>query len=469
MRLKATVLDRLPGKRPQQGAGRLIAFDGVLVAGLGTLPGLQPASVRWLALAAGICCLWLVSELRWRARIRVRLNGAGAGDQADEIAAVNRQLTHILDSTSEGIFKLNRNWTVVYANRRASAMSSDLVVGKDYWQCFPAARGGEVERCLRRTMDQREESEWEIYWEPYDEWFAVHSYATEAGTSVFFVPMTTRKRLEARLEDERAQREKRIEARLDEERTLREKRIEALSVLAGGLAHEISNPLAIIHGTATELIGVAAAGLPVSAGDVLRAGEDIARTADRASRILRGLRGFAREAGSDPMESASIYRIVDEAIEIQHARFLRHGVDLRLELTPGISPILCRETQVGQIVTNLINNAYDAITEHDCAERWVSVEAIQQADLLQIDVADSGPGIDEEMRKHLMEPFYTTKKRGLGMGVGLSLSRAMAIEHGGSLELCRGTEHTCFRLLLPLRPEDPAALLEPVGRTYEAI
>ncbi len=469
MRLKATVLDWLPGKRPQQGEGRLIAFEGNLLTGLGWLPGLQPASVRWLVLAAVLCWLWLISELRWRARAEVRSNGAGGGAQADETAALNRQLTHILDSTSEGIFKLNRNWTVVYANRRASGMSPELLLGKNYWQCFPVALGGEWERCLRRTMDEREESEWEVYWEPYDEWFAAHSYATEAGTSVFFVPVTARKRLEARLDEERAQREKRIEARLHEERMLREKRIEALSVLAGGLAHEMSNPLAIIHGTATELIGVASAGLPLAAGDVLRAGEDIARTADRASRILRGLRGFAREAGSDPMESASIYRIVDEAIEIQHARFLRHGVRLRLELTPGISPIVCRETQVGQIVTNLINNAYDAIIEHGCAERWVSVEARQVADLLQIDVADSGPGIDEETRQHLMEPFYTTKKRGLGMGVGLSLSRAMAIEHGGSLELCRGTEHTCFRLLLPLRPEEPAEVFAPVGGTYEAL
>jgi two-component system sensor histidine kinase HupT/HoxJ len=74
-------------------------------------------------------------------------------------------------------------------------------------------------------------------------------------------------------------------------------------------------------------------------------------------------------------------------------------------------------------------------------------------DSIVIDVADSGPGIDDKIRPHLMDPFFTTKSPGLGTGVGLSLSRAIAQDHGGTLTLCSNTRNTCFRLVLPINPE----------------
>jgi signal transduction histidine kinase len=116
----------------------------------------------------------------------------------------------------------------------------------------------------------------------------------------------------------------------------REKRIEALSHTAGGLAHEISNLLAIIHGRANDLRSLAAGGVPLSAIDVLKACDSIVQTSDRAMKILRGLRGFAREASQDPMQSESLNEIAEQCIEIQHSRFDRHDIDLRLDL--GLDP-----------------------------------------------------------------------------------------------------------------------------------
>ena len=352
-----------------------------------------------------------------------------------EIAAANDRMNQILDSTSEAILKLGGDWTILYGNRVAHEIAPDLIVGKSYWECFPAIRGSDSEAHLRAAMEQRIDVEWENFYEPYQEHYAVHAYPTIDGLSLFFIPVTQRKRLEDQLE---------------RERTLREKRIEALSHMAGGLAHEISNPLAIIHGTASLLQRLAAADEALDVSEVLRATATIINTSDRASRILRGLRGFAHDAGKDPMEPASIYDIVEQVVQMQEARFERHGVGLMREMPMGIPPLLCRETQVGQILTNLVNNAYDAITQQDCPEKWVSVEISIDEKHLCVDVVDSGLGIDAEARKRLMEPFFTTKTRGLGMGVGLSLSRAMASEHGGSLELREETTHTTFRLLLPM-------------------
>jgi C4-dicarboxylate-specific signal transduction histidine kinase len=176
------------------------------------------------------------------------------------------------------------------------------------------------------------------------------------------------------------------------------------------------------------------------------------KTADRAIKILRGLRGFGREAAQDPRELASIYEIVDQCVDLQQARFERHRVDLRVELEAGIVELHCRDVQIGQIVTNLLNNAFDAIHQAISPispERWVLLHA-EPLDLgVRIDVSDSGPGIEEKYRAHLLEPFFTTKEHGLGTGIGLSLSRAIAQDHGGSLVLLENTPHTCFRLVLP--------------------
>jgi two-component system, NtrC family, sensor histidine kinase HupT/HoxJ len=69
---------------------------------------------------------------------------------------------------------------------------------------------------------------------------------------------------------------------------------------------------------------------------------------------------------------------------------------------------------------------------------------------IYMNITDSGPGIEDRFKTHLMEPFFTTKEFGLGMGVGLSLSRAIAQDHGGTLTLCKDTKNTCFRLVLPI-------------------
>jgi C4-dicarboxylate-specific signal transduction histidine kinase len=220
--------------------------------------------------------------------------------------------------------------------------------------------------------------------------------------------------------------------------------------MAAGLAHEISNPLAIIHGLVSELAQRAQAETPVDPQAVRLACQSILKTANRASNILRGLRGCARETAQLPKEFASIYEIVDQCLELQQARLERHHVDVTMDMAPGIPLILCREVQIGQILTNLVNNAFDAITQSDSSEYWIEVSVKPAGDQVCIDVTDSGPGIEDHFRAHLMEPFFTTKELGLGMGVGLSLSRVIAQDHGGTLTLLEDAVHTTFRLTLPL-------------------
>jgi len=283
-------------------------------------------------------------------------------------------------------------------------------------------------------MEGRSDVKFESYYAPDERWSRVHAFPTDDGLSIFFSNITE---------------EKKMQNQLELEQLLREKRIEALSHMAGGLAHEINNPLAIIQGRAIELKDLAVGDEPLAVR-VRAACENIIQTSDRAIKILRGLKGFGREASKDPMEFASIYEIIEQCVELQQARFHTGNIEVRLALEPEIPLLLCRETQVGQILTNVLNNAFDAIVQSNSMERWISVTAERVENTIHIYITDSGPGIEDHFKAHLMEPFFTTKELGLGMGVGLSLSRAIAQDHGGTLALCKETEHTCFRLILPI-------------------
>ncbi len=356
------------------------------------------------------------------------------GEMHAELARLNDLLHSVMNSTSDGIVQIGFDWTMLYLNKVALALSP-VGVGQSYWLRNASFLGTPVESEIRRFMEERIEGTIEVAHAAHGSRFTATFYPAAHGLSVFFTNVDVQRRLEEEL------------AR---ERMLRDKRIEALSHMAGGLAHEISNPLAIIHGRATDLRMQTEFASAIESKEVRRACDSIVQTSDRAIKILRGLKGFAREAGKDPMEWASIYDIVQQCVDLQQSRFDRHAIELRAVLGPGLPLLLCRETQIGQILNNLLNNAFDAIQQKGCSERWVTVSACATGQELSVDVIDSGPGIDEASRQHLMEPFFTTKTGGLGMGIGLSLSRAIAQEHGGTLTLCDDDGHTCFRMTLPL-------------------
>jgi len=354
---------------------------------------------------------------------------------AKELATAYAHVNSVLECTSNSVVTISHEWILLYGNRKALASLPDFEVGKNYWDCFPSVLGTPTEVLLRKAMAERCEIQYELYFTPYKAWFRAQGFPTDEGLSIFFSDITE---------------ERKMAEQLHLEQVLREKRIEALSHMAGGLAHEISNPLAIIHGRASDLRDSAGGETPVAALEVLTACDSILKTSERASSILRGLRGFAREAGHDPMQLASIYDIAEECVELQQARFHRNDVEVRLALDPEIPLLLCRETQIGQIITNLLNNGFDAIVQSDAAERWVELSASSRDEKITVEVTDSGPGIADHFKVHLMEPFFTTKELGLGMGVGLSLSRAIAQDHGGTLMLCADRKNTCFQLVLPL-------------------
>jgi PAS domain S-box-containing protein len=261
----------------------------------------------------------------------------------------------------------------------------------------------------------------------------------EAGHPVHFVAhvqdLTERRRAERELEASRAQ-------------MVSSSRLSALGMMAGGIAHEINNPLTVIHASAANISRMAESG-SVQLPTVLKNCNRISQTADRISRIVLSLRHVAREGSADEFRETPVREIVEETLELCAERFRAHNIRLAVSAVDPEAVINCREAQICQVLLNLLQNAFDELVDRE-GERWVTVEVKYCPGWVVLSVSDSGRGISPEHRAHIMEPFFTTKPVGKGIGLGLSISRSIALEHGGTLELDEESPHTCFRLNLPL-------------------
>jgi len=226
-------------------------------------------------------------------------------------------------------------------------------------------------------------------------------------------------------------------------------RLSALGMMAGGVAHEINNPLAIIHGAAVDLLRRVRACGSVPLDIALRNGERIVETSNRIARIIKSMRHLAREGSHDKVRPTPVTRILAETLEVCRERFKNYGVNLLLpNLDPALS-VSCRQVQIEQVLLNLLQNAFDAVTEQP-GERWVRLAAVTQDDAVEFSVTDSGPAIPQQLKSKIMEPFFTTKDVGIGTGLGLTLSRRIVEDHGGKLELREENGHPCFSFRLPL-------------------
>jgi len=220
----------------------------------------------------------------------------------------------------------------------------------------------------------------------------------------------------------------------------------SLGEMAGGIAHEINNPLAIIN-LKTDLLKRL---LRNGAHDMekLEAGlSDVKSTANRIAKIVKGLRQFSRSGEEDPMERILFSKIMDDTLELCKQRFSNYNIKLHVTIISD-EWLECRPTQIAQILMSLLSNAFDAVESLD--DKWVAVDVSTRDHLLHIEVTDSGTGIPPTVVEKMMYPFFTTKDVGKGTGLGLSISSGIAGSHNGRLYYDPLKGNTCFGLDLPI-------------------
>jgi two-component system, NtrC family, sensor kinase len=245
--------------------------------------------------------------------------------------------------------------------------------------------------------------------------------------------------LRLRLQIKELENMQRLEANLIESA-----RLSSLGEIAGGLAHEINNPLSIIRGLATTSKRKMKSGKIDSNAEIINL-EKIEHTVDRIAKIIKGLRAYSRNAENDPIEKISVTQLIDETLELCKEKFKLAGIKVEIKSEPDIF-ICARTAQVSQILMNLINNSFDAIS--DQPNKWIYINVKKHEDKVKIEISDSGKGIPADLVKKIMLPFFTTKEVGKGTGLGLSIAQGLAQSNGGQLEYVPDAEHTTFSLEL---------------------
>lgn len=203
-------------------------------------------------------------------------------------------------------------------------------------------------------------------------------------------------------------------------------RISELGQMASAMAHEINQPLAAIVNYAE------AAQVQLAANNLGRINEwlrKISEQAQRASAIITRLRGFAKK-GEAHQRPESLPKLIEESSALALIGSRRSGIRVELHLDQRASLVAVDKVQIQQVLVNLIRNAAEAMADRPAPQLTVATRRTGDAKI-QVSVADRGPGLADQIRQNLFQPFQTTKSSGLG--IGLSISRSIIDAHGGEL------------------------------------
>ena len=223
-------------------------------------------------------------------------------------------------------------------------------------------------------------------------------------------------------------------------------KMSALGEMSAGIAHEINNPLATIHVLAGQLNEMAE-DKSLDLEFVSNASRKIEETATRISRIIKSLRAYSRDDIQDPTEAVKIRALIDDTLRLCEERFHSKNINVQIEPFDADAKLVCQPVQISQVLLNLLNNAYDAVSNLD--SRWVKISVEEEPDATVIAVTDSGSGIPHALREKIMDPFFTTKPAGRGTGIGLSVSKNIMGAHQGSLTVDESSKNTRFVLKFP--------------------
>jgi two-component system sensor kinase FixL len=205
-------------------------------------------------------------------------------------------------------------------------------------------------------------------------------------------------------------------------------RLSDMGQMASALAHELNQPLsAVINWTQAARRMLATHG--EASGKILEYMDNAITQADRAGQIIRRLRDFI-ERGETEQQIEDISQVVEEATALALVGAKESGVRATFDLAQGLPPVMIDKVQVQQVVMNLVRNAIEAMAAVE--ERRLTVGAgIAKDGMIEVSIADTGPGLPPDVAARLFQPFVTTKDK--GMGLGLSISRSIIDNLGGRL------------------------------------
>jgi C4-dicarboxylate-specific signal transduction histidine kinase len=232
-----------------------------------------------------------------------------------------------------------------------------------------------------------------------------------------------------------------------EEKIMQSSHLAALGEMAGGIAHEINNPLTVITSSAKLILKNLYKEDELNKPVLIEKVDAIYKMAMRISEITFSMKNLSRDTGKDHFQPTLIQDIVSDVSSLFFERLNGQSIAFKINLSLPSKSVYCSRVQVCQVLINLLNNAYDAV--ENCENSWIELTVSENHHATQFKVMDSGPGVISEIRDKIFDPFFTTKDIGKGSGLGLGLSKSIAEKHMGRFYLDQTSPHTSFILEIP--------------------
>lgn len=390
-----------------------------------------------------------------------------------EIRYLQHYLQNIIDSMPSILIGVNIHGQVTHWNRQAERIIGvpiSEIEGRAFAEVFPAL-AEKMEYIQRAIQEGRPHKESNLSHEYKDETHYIDMTIyplidhTPQGAVVLVDDVTERVRVE--------------------EMMVHAEKMRMIEGLAAGMAHEINNPLGIIlqgiqntsrrlspdlsgnHKVATALgtqLDVIRAYLEQR--NILQYLQGMQDAGERAAQIVANMLNFNRH-NPTAMMTIDLNTLLEHTLELAGSdRHLKEYYDFRQirivrSYASTLPHVLCIPSEIQQVVLNMLRNAAQAFAEHSQAGAFqpsLHITTDLESDYARIEIADNGPGMDEQTRKRIFEPFYTTKEVGTGTGLGLSVSYFIVVthHHGRLLVDSLPGKGTTFTILLPLsqRPQE---------------
>jgi signal transduction histidine kinase len=223
-------------------------------------------------------------------------------------------------------------------------------------------------------------------------------------------------------------------------------RLSTAGQIAAALAHELNQPLTAITNSLGAAKRLLARGSFIENDPATEAMDEAVQQSLRAAQVVSRLRNFLIR-GETETRCENVSAMVDEARALALIGPTASGVEIRVLLDPEAPHIVANRIEIQQVLINLMRNALEAMAGMDRRKLWVTT-TLRRPDLVEFAVADSGPGIGADMAERIFEPFVTTKRD--GMGIGLSICRSIIETHGSRLQFEPNPDGgTIFHFTLP--------------------